>query len=124
MNTALLLIALLIVKHFIADFVLQSEWQVRNKARYGHPAGLLHAGFHAVLTLPCLLAVGVAPVPALAAVAVEFVLHYHQDWLKEQITRRGGAGPERQIFWIVLGADQLLHQLFYVAMVFLLLGNR
>ena len=39
-------------KHFICDFVIQTEWQVRTKGIYGHPGGAVHAGLHAVASLP------------------------------------------------------------------------
>ena len=38
--------ALLFLKHFLGDGPLQTSWQVRNKGRLGHPAGLTHAGIH------------------------------------------------------------------------------
>ena len=121
MNSALLLVALLQAKHFLADFLFQSDWQVRNKGSYGHPAGLVHAGQHALLTVPCLLVVGVTPALAAAAAAAEFLIHYHQDWTKEWLGRQLSATPDRKIFWVVLGGDQLLHQMAYLGMAFLLL---
>lgn len=121
MNSALLLLALLATKHFFADFVLQSDWQSRNKGVYGHPAGFVHAGTHSTLTFPCLVVVGVAPAFALAGAAAEFLIHYHLDWAKEHVGKKLAATPEKRAFWIILGGDQLLHQLTYVGLAFVLL---
>lgn len=118
-GSALLLLVLLELKHFLFDFVFQSLYQVRNKGTYGHPGGLLHSGLH-VLGTAVALAV-VAPPPAIfAAILVgEFVVHYHVDWSKEQIMRRTG-GVQDAFFWRMMGLDQFLHQLTYVAIVAIL----
>lgn len=121
MNTVLVALLLLQVKHFIGDFVLQSARQSRFKSGYGHRAGLEHAGVHGVLTLPCLLAVGVALTPAVIASAAELVIHYHEDWLKERIIHHAGLTTADKGYWLAFGADQLVHQLTYVAIIAVLL---
>ena len=47
---ALAAVAVLLVKHAVADFYLQTPYQYLNKGIYGHPGGLLHSGIHVVLT--------------------------------------------------------------------------
>ncbi len=118
--TAAVLVALsiLLVKHFVCDFVLQTPYVIRGKGIYGHPGGLIHAGLHGIGTLPVFL---IYPAPAgLAAgiVFAEMLVHYHIDWLKERIVRaKGWTSLAGTPFWIALGVDQLLHQLTYVAIV-------
>lgn len=110
------------VKHAIADFFIQTPYQFMNKGTYGHPGGLLHSGIHAVMSAPVFLVL--APVSALAGIlllAGEFIVHYHVDWLKEQVTMRNGWKPDEAWFWRALGLDQLAHMLTYVAMIALLL---
>ncbi|HXG79413.1 MAG TPA: DUF3307 domain-containing protein [Methyloceanibacter sp.] len=111
-------VAILMVKHAVADFYLQTPYQYLNKGKYGHPGGFLHAGIHAALTpfvyfvlLPGSLLM------AAALAAGEFVLHYHIDWLKERITQANGWTPQDRGFWCALGTDQLLHGLTYVGIV-------
>jgi len=110
-------LALLLIKHFICDFVLQTARHVQFKGIYGHPAGLEHSGVHILGTLPCLWFIG-ATWPAIAAISVvEFAIHYHEDWFKEQMVKRNMWGFTDHQYWIALGADQLVHHLTYVAMI-------
>lgn len=120
MTPLVLALLLLQLKHFAADFVLQTERQVRFKGVYGALPGVQHAGTHALLTLPCLLAAGISPLAAAAAAGAELAVHYHQDWLREQVVRRAAFTTADKGYWVLLGADQLVHQLTYVAMVALL----
>ena len=65
----LLLLFVLLTKHLVFDFFLQSVSQIRNKRIYGHPSGLIHAAGHAagtslaffIITPP--IAVGIACAP-------------------------------------------------------------
>jgi hypothetical protein len=43
-------IAVLLFKHMVADFYLQTPYQFLNKGTYGHPGGFVHAGIHVALT--------------------------------------------------------------------------
>ena len=105
------------IKHFLADFVLQTAWMVREKGVYGRPGGLVHAGWHAVLSLILLLACEVPAGLTLALVGAEWVIHYHIDYAKESFSRRIRKTPADHGFWITLGFDQMLHQLTYAAMI-------
>lgn len=111
---ACLFLVALAVKHFLFDFVLQTPYQLANKGKYGHPGGLLHSGLHVLGTAAALAIVGPAPTVFLAILVAEFVVHYHIDWGKEQITARHGSGMDG-FFWRMIGLDQLLHHLTYVA---------
>ena len=108
------IVALLLMKHWICDFVLQTQYQLRFKRIYGHPGGLLHAAIHAVATGGILSLFPVSWAFVGLAMLGEFVFHYHVDWLKEQAVNRIEA-PAGAGFWALFGFDQLLHQLTYVA---------
>lgn len=112
--TALLLFQL---KHWLFDFLLQSRYQLVNKGTYGHPGGIIHAGGHALGSVPVLIVLspGLAWIVGLAL--AEFVVHYHCDWVKERMNRQQGWTMEDREFWLALGADQAFHQLTYVAMI-------
>jgi hypothetical protein len=112
MDPVLLMLTLLITKHFIVDFPLQSAYQYTNKGTYGHLGGILHAGLHGIGTFLCLIVF--SPLAVLFAV-VDMCIHYHIDWAKTNINAKMGWGPTtHEQFWWLLGLDQLLHYLTYI----------
>ncbi|HEY1709267.1 MAG TPA: DUF3307 domain-containing protein [Rhizomicrobium sp.] len=124
MDLSLVLWALLAfqLKHFLCDFVLQTKFQVDTKKVYGHFGGLLHAGLHAVFTLPIVIVMGASTTIVVLLFIGELLLHYHVDWLKGQIDIWSGWTEKDHSYWIVFGADQLMHQITYVGVVALLSG--
>lgn len=108
------------IKHFLGDFVLQSTYQFRTKGIYGHPGGFIHSGIHIAGTLPVLLLYTFNPVSIAAILLAEFVVHYNTDWLKAKIDRTYHWGYSDQRYWMLFGADQLLHQLTYLAILYVL----
>lgn len=125
-NVALVLavLAALLFKHFLFDFVFQRPYQFLNKGTYGHPGGILHAGLHAGGTIPALL---IMPPPLWIGAAIvvgEFAIHYHLDWLKEQLQKRFNLGNTGSAHFFLLGADQFLHQLTYLGIAAVLVSAR
>jgi hypothetical protein len=113
-SAAITLLALLLVKHCLCDFVFQTPWQLSQKGTYGAPGGLVHAGSHVTGTFIALLAVMPSPSVFMTVLVAEFVVHYHIDWVKEQVVRRCDI-REGARFWNAIGVDQLLHNLTYLA---------
>jgi hypothetical protein len=118
-NTILIVIVLLQIKHFVVDFLLQNKYQWSNKGTYGHPGGVLHSGLHGVGTYLC-VSLFTRPDIALGLALIDWTIHYHIDWAKMQLNERLGLTPASPRFWVLLGLDQLLHQLTYVGILFLL----
>lgn len=116
----LLLLAGFQVKHVLGDFVLQNSYILEHRRIWGHPGGLLHIAIHAALTLPLLLAAGVHGLLFLAILLGEAVFHYHVDWAKDNILHREGWGPTDKQYWWLMGIDQMLHQLSYLVIVWLI----
>lgn len=121
---ALIVVLILLFKHLVCDFFLQTAYQYRNKGIYGHPGGLLHAGLHVLGTAFLFLYVNPGPKIVALILAGEFVVHYHIDWAKEQIVKRCKLTTEDSAFWWALGVDQFLHGATYVAIAWLALGTR
>jgi len=127
-DIALPLLLLLMLKHYICDFVVQTQYQLRYKGIYGHPAGLLHAGLHATGSAAVLIALKIAgllpvSIALLAALlAAEFVLHYHIDWGKEQ-ANKPLSKEEGTAYWALFGFDQFLHQATYIAIAYVVLRD-
>jgi len=133
MTEPLILMTLLIAKHFVADALLQNPYQYLNKGKFLHPGGLLHAYIHCVLTVLCfwgydltiLFLVGI----------LDFVVHYFVDYGKMNVSRiykwsgyvKSEDGKDylhiySNNFFIILVFDQCLHMFTYVLLIYLALG--
>ena len=124
LSTALIAVfALLQLKHFVFDYLVQTPYQFRNKGTYGHPGGFLHAGLQALGTTAAFLAITPTFAVGAAIVVVEFIVHYHIDWTKERWLRSGGYTPTDGVYWRIYGIDQLAHQATYVAIAWVLAGQ-
>lgn len=118
----LILLALLQIKHFVADFVIQTYMQTVKKGVWLHPVGVSHSIDHAYCSLIVLLAFSmwwtVSPQLILLVVLVESVLHYIIDYTKVRFGNKNMVAP---LFWTQFGLDQLLHQLTYIGMAYSLI---
>jgi Protein of unknown function (DUF3307) len=117
----LALIAGFQVKHFICDGLLQTRAMVRDKAVYAKPHGVLHAAIHGFGAFLVVVLFGYQFWAALALALVDSVFHYHVDYVKENLVRRAGWTSLNHQFWWSISADQMVHQLSYLAFVFYLL---
>ena len=92
-------------------------WQ--NKGTFGHWGGIAHSGIHAFATY-IILCLFVFPAAALTLAIFEFVVHYATDWAKMNINRiKGWTATTHNEFWQLTGFDQLVHQLTYVAILYM-----
>lgn len=112
-----LLLFVLAVKHWIADFVLQFEYMVEQKGTYGLKGGIEHALLHGILTTIVLTAFTNNIMAAAMFGLLDSVVHYHIDYIK---ARWGTRNANQQRFWIQLGADQLAHYTFYIWLIWIL----
>ena len=111
------LLILLFTKHFIVDFPLQNKFQYSNKGTYGHPGGILHAVLHGLGTFFCFWVTGTTSAAIYGL--LDGLVHYHIDWSKMKLNQKLGLGPTtHEQFWWLLGADQYLHTLTYIALVY------
>lgn len=112
-------LALLQIKHWYIDFVNQSNVEVASKGIYGDIPGLMHSVKHGLGTMLAILLV-VTPTYAFFALVcglLDFITHYHIDWLKMNYGNRDITTPA---FWNHLGLDQMAHQLTYLVIVYLM----
>lgn len=123
MNTVLLILVVLHIKHWYADFVIQTYKQTVHKGIYRDPVGISHSLDHMFCSL---VALGILslflPIHAgliLLLCVLESIIHYHIDWIK---VRYGCKDNTKPLFWNQFGQDQLAHQVTYVAMAWLLVA--
>ncbi len=116
-HTALLLLVLLQVKHLFADFFLQTPRMLNGRDIYLHFGRAEHSALHAILSFLALVLFGGPLVFCLVLSAAEFLVHYHIDWAKGHhaaVTKSSHSDPG---YWRAFGVDQMMHQLTYVAMI-------
>lgn len=106
----ILLFTYFILKHFVADFLLQFKRHYLFKGSYGAWGGIEHALIHGILT--CIV---LGPIAGL----IDLTAHYHIDWAKMNINKHYNLTPvNSETYWLLLGLDQLLHYLTYCALIY------
>ena len=117
MNTLLVLLILLLITHWLADYThLSTKWMLSAKASGGPLLPILaHAAVHALLVLAVLLAF-VEPQKALDLALLQLGTHFFIDVWKGKMSDwfPPVQNPCNRSYWYVFGFDQLLHQLVLV----------
>jgi hypothetical protein len=116
-TTILLLFAALQIKHLVADFFLQNAKMIQGREKYWHMGRAMHAGIHVFLTAICFALFGTSLLFIFWIVVAEFIVHFHIDWGKARYSVDKQLTPEQPLYWYAMGTDQALHQLTYIAMV-------
>lgn len=115
-STVFLLLALFGIKHFIADYVLQYDYMVREKGIYGATGGVHHSLVHASWTFLILVFFCNDANLVIGLAFLDFVLHYHIDWAKQQLNRN--LTVKDNMWWAWFGLDQALHYLTYIGIIY------
>ena len=105
------------VKHFVADYLLQPKWVLGGKGDMMRLGGYVHAGIHAIGSVPAYLIGGLVLSGILMLVVAEFVIHYAIDFAKADLSKRSRFGPDAAMYWAMHGFDQFMHQLTYIGLV-------
>lgn len=105
-----MLLTLLFIKHYICDFVLQTDKMISGKGIYGNMDGISHSLYHAIGTMLVVSLFVSGPLTLFLAL-LDGVLHYHFDYLKMKYGERDISKKE---FWRDLGLDQLAHSVTYI----------
>ena len=112
LSTISLIFVLLVtfqLKHYVADFPLQSGWMLKKRLPgwdFAFPLAC-HCAVHATATLIIIWVVN----PSLWWLAlIDFVIHFLMDRIKSASHYLGRFNdPTRQSFWNCFGIDQLVH---------------
>ena len=88
----ILLFVLLSIKHFIVDFILQTNQMIMEKGNYGEKWGIIHSLQHGIATAAIFLLI-VDPPAALFFGILDMLIHYHIDWAKINVNRTNHLTP-------------------------------
>ncbi len=120
----LLFLVLLQIKHWYADFKIQTYMQTVKKGIWLDPVGMSHSWDHMWCTFVALIAFSyfyqLTVIAIILAVLIEGMLHYLIDYTKVKYGCKDNTKP---LFWNQFGLDQLAHQLTYIGMAYFLLVN-
>ena len=118
----LALLTLLQIKHWYADFKIQTYMQTVKKGVWLNPVGISHTMDHIWCSLVALFVFSlIFPINVsliIPIVFVEGILHYTIDFTKVKYGCKDNTKP---LFWNQFGLDQLAHQLCYMAMAYILI---
>lgn len=119
-----LLLGLLVwlqIKHFVADYLLQTPWMIAGKGHFDKPGGYVHAGIHIAGTAPALFYSGIGTGLVALLLLAEFLIHFTVDHLKALQGRAKPQSLSSARFWAAHGADQLAHHLTYSGILFVVM---
>ncbi len=135
MSKILLLWLIFDLKHYIADFVLQTNYMQGKFQKSGWQAPLaLHCSMHAICTL--LIVLAFSPVMWWLSI-LDFAIHFTMDRIKasthllgrfknlcqhEMPTATVAQKRHDRLFWLALGFDQYIHHLTNLLIVWILLS--
>jgi len=108
----ILTLTLLFIKHFLVDWVIQTESEIQHKGTYLDLRGMTHSIKHGVGTLFCLSIL--YPEFSILFGFLDGFIHYHIDFAKQNLTAKLGLSPKDKMFWNLIGFDQLLHSITYL----------
>ena len=105
----------LLVVHWVADFVLQTHWQAQNKSKNLNALGR-HVGVYTIallFTVPFIFPGDLTTHSARWFVFVVWngLFHFATDFVTSRMSSRLYAKQDWHNFFVVIGFDQLVHQL-------------
>jgi hypothetical protein len=92
------LLLLIIWVHFVADFILQTNYIALNKSKYINCL-LIHSGIYSVPFL----------IFGLEYAIINGILHFIIDYFSSAMTAAFYANDKRRYFWLTIGCDQAIH---------------
>lgn len=111
-SIAIFYLYLLHLKHLYIDFFNQTPNEVLEKGNYGSWLGIWHSLNHGIFTFAIFI-IPLGFINSLFLGLLDFIIHYHVDWLKMQGTR----DTKDPKFWQYLGLDQFAHVVTYLLII-------
>lgn len=124
---AILIFQLLVIfqiKHFLADFPLQTEYMLgKFNAKDWELPLFTHAAVHALMTFGIVMYfLGNVEIAA-GMMMLDLITHFTIDRVKASPYMFGKYKPDEKIFWLALGADQFLHHITHYIIIFTIIYN-
>lgn len=114
------LLVLFQIKHMFADYFLQTPKMLTGRGQYWHMGRAQHASVHLVGSVLVLVPFGLPIALVVMLIVAEWIVHFNIDWGKARYSDARQHTPTDAGFWQAAGADQALHQLTYIGMVWVI----
>ena len=103
------LFLLILITHWIADFVLQSDWQAKNKSKRWD-ALLAHTGIYSLVWF-IVMAYYHSEDPSIGLyfAIITMIAHTATDYITSRINSKLWADGKVHYFFVSIGFDQILH---------------
>jgi len=112
------MIFIILIAHFLSDFVFQSDWMAKNKSRYFHIL-IIHCLIYS-LTFLCMVSLWIYTfgesieilqfgLSWFIVLAYLFGTHLIIDFITSKINTELWRAGKRWKFFVCIGADQLIH---------------
>ena len=119
------IMGILLIKHTLADFYLQTEWQAKEKGYWGAEGGIIHSGIHGFLTFVyflCLFtfigfgekSIELSVLWLFGITLFDTISHYIIDYTKARTTRESEYAHRDAEYWRLIGVYQLSHNVVYL----------
>lgn len=99
----------LLALHWLADFVLQTNWQASNKSKRNDALAAHVCVYTLVLGAGSVLMFGWS-MAWVCFVVANGILHFGTDYMTSRVSARFYAKQDWHNFFVVVGFDQLVHQ--------------
>lgn len=100
-------IFLILLTHFVGDFVFQSDWQAQNKSTHNLPL-IAH-----IITYSLVWFIVLIPTHSFiftsAFTIITFGAHFATDWITSRCTKYFREKGDYHNFFKIVGFDQVLH---------------
>ena len=119
----LVLLSLLLIKHTIVDLALQHYIKGQKKLQWLNPLAHWHYAQHGIGTLIVTLPLTGDLLVAASVSLLDYLIHWHVDWVKHHWIARHGWSSVDSGFWWAAAIDQAFHYLTYCAIVLIVASH-
>jgi len=121
MYISLSVVYMILVAHYVGDFIAQTNWMAQNKSS-DNQALLVHVGvYSSVVTILMMIFLilssnFILPLNAILSwAAINAIMHFATDYLTSRMSSRAYRNNDLRKFWIIIGADQVMHTITLLA---------
>lgn len=118
------MISFILMSHFIADFMCQTDWQAKNKSKSlialtGHVLSYMYVMLTLIAT-SFAFNKEITTNGILIYILINGLLHFVTDFCTSKVTSYLWQQERRHDFFVVVGFDQFIHQVCLISTIWML----